>query len=94
MSAKNTLYTQLAESLKDLCFPIRSPGELRRELDEHGVGPVCAGAVCLDPDGISELLSPRDFLFTNPTQIAQVLAQRAAVALMPGASGSGNRLPR
>jgi hypothetical protein len=79
MSCKDNLRTRIVERLSGAHFPIRDPDELAEALgaSEPDTGDF-RDAPPLPAAEIVELLSPREYLFTNPWQVADLVAQRAA----------------
>lgn len=81
LSARRALEKQIVGHLAAATFPIRNEEELRRafgpvaEFDMAGI-PLGGGA-------LAGLLVPRDYLFTNPQQIASLVAARAAAEYAP-----------
>ncbi len=79
MQPAENLRTQIAATLASLRYPIRSREELASELDRFHIRCFCDGTSCLGVGEALRLLHPRDFLFTNAQQIADLVAVRAAV---------------
>lgn len=77
MEAREALRRRIAAALGGLHYPIRNAEELSRELGDSRVRGFCAGRSFLGVAEAVELLCPRDFLFTNAQQIADVVAARA-----------------
>ncbi len=79
MHLRETLREQLTASLARAPYPLRDADELARALPP-GVR-FWADGICLGPEEVCGLLSPRDFLFTSPAQVADLVASRACLAL-------------
>ncbi len=77
MSCKNDMRTQIVARLSGAHFPIRDPEALVEALGTTEPEALDLGETYLDVDEIVKMLSPRDYLFTSPWQVADLLEWRA-----------------
>ena len=77
MSCKANMRTQIVARLSGAHFPIRDPKELVEALGAPEPETRCIGDAGLRVEEIVGLLSPRDYLFTNPWQVADLVVGRA-----------------
>lgn len=79
MSCKSNLRTQIVARLSGAHFPIRDPRELVAALGTTEHKTLDLGEASLNVEELVGMLSPRDYLFTNPWQVADLLEWRADV---------------
>ena len=75
MSCKQDMRTRIVTRLSGAHFPIRDPEELVEAFGAAGPNSLDIGGAPLNVEEIVGMLSPREYLFTNPWQVADLVVQ-------------------
>jgi CheY-like chemotaxis protein len=82
LAERKALHGQILARLSAARFPIQDDEEMRRAFGSRAMFEI--GGIPVSAEALVGLLTAWDYVFTNPHQVANLLAQRAMAAYSPG----------